>query len=551
MNRVTLTDDLSLSRLVYGMWRIGDDADTSPAHVQAKIEACLDQGITTMDQADIYGAYTAEGILGAALRASPGLRDRIEIVTKCDIIAPIGKYADAACKHYDTSGDHIRAAVDTSLRDMGTDRIDLLLIHRPDPLMDPDDHGPALDALVASGKVRAVGVSNFRPWDVELLQGSMQTRLVTNQIEVSLAAIQPFTNGDLAFHQRRRDPVMAWSPLGGGSLMTGHGPVAAETGRAGGGIRRGPRGGGCCVPVAPPRDHPAGHGHQFACTDRPDRRCRKGPAGPRAVVPPLPSSPWARGAMTRPIPHSFVPDPQNGRLLRDAFGRFATGVTVVTAATEGGCAAMTANSFSSISMDPPLVMWSPALASSRFPVFAQARHFAIHVLAADQADLAWTVARKPQRAGPCGPVRERAWRAGAGPLPGPVRLRPVRHARGGRPHDHRRSRPARPDHRRRSAGLLRRADRRDRQRLTDRGAGQEEARHRHETGEETPKMRLLTGLVRPLSRINEQLLRAGRAVGIVAIGLMVVVTIVQVVAAMASTAPWPGRTRPRGSACCG
>ncbi|WP_405403143.1 aldo/keto reductase family oxidoreductase [Paracoccus sp. Ld10] len=228
MNRVTLTDDLTLSRLVYGMWRIGDDADTSPAHVQAKIEACLDQGITTMDQADIYGAYTAEAIMGAALRTAPGLRDRIEIVTKCDIIAPIGKYSDAACKHYDTSGDHIRASVDNSLRDMGTDRIDLLLVHRPDPLMDADDTGAALDALVAAGKVRAVGVSNFRPWDVDLLQGSMQTKLVTNQIEVSLAAIQPFTNGDLAFHQRRRDPVMAWSPLGGGSLMTGHGAVAAE-----------------------------------------------------------------------------------------------------------------------------------------------------------------------------------------------------------------------------------------------------------------------------------------------------------------------------------
>ena len=219
MNRVTLTDDLSLSRLVYGMWRIGDDADTSPTHVQAKIEACLDQGITTMDQADIYGAYTAEGILGAALRASPGLRDRIEIVTKCDIIAPIGKYADAACKHYDTSGDHIRAAVDTSLRDMGTDRIDLLLIHRPDPLMDPDDTGAALDALVASGKVRAVGVSNFRPWDVELLQGSMQTRLVTNQIELGLLARSAFTDGQLAFLQQHRVRPMAWSPLGGGAAL--------------------------------------------------------------------------------------------------------------------------------------------------------------------------------------------------------------------------------------------------------------------------------------------------------------------------------------------
>ena len=97
--------------------------------------------------------------------------------------------------------------------------------------------------------------------------------------------------------------------------------------------------------------------------------------------------------MTRPIPQSFVPDAQNGRLLRDAFGRFATGVTVVTAASAAGCAAMTANSFSSISMEPPLVMWAPARASARFPLFAEAAHFAIHVLAADQADLAWTVAR--------------------------------------------------------------------------------------------------------------------------------------------------------------
>lgn len=93
-------------------------------------------------------------------------------------------------------------------------------------------------------------------------------------------------------------------------------------------------------------------------------------------------------------PASFVPDPQNGRQLRDAFGRFATGVTIVTATGSAGeCVAITANSFSSVSMEPPLVLWSPARASTRYPVFAAARHYAIHVLAADQADLAWTVAR--------------------------------------------------------------------------------------------------------------------------------------------------------------
>lgn len=218
MERITL-GNITLSRLVYGMWRLGDDADTSPAHVQAKVEACLAQGITTMDQADIYGGYTAEGLLGAALRAAPGLRDRIEIVTKCDIVAPVGRHAAARVKYYDTSAAHITASVETSLREMATDRIDLLLIHRPDPLMDADETGAALDALVASGKVRAVGVSNFRPWDFRLLQSRMAAPLVTNQIELNLLAREAFVNGDLAFLQENRIAPMAWSPLAGGHLL--------------------------------------------------------------------------------------------------------------------------------------------------------------------------------------------------------------------------------------------------------------------------------------------------------------------------------------------
>lgn len=217
MERVTL-GPITMSRLVYGMWRLGDDADTSAAHVQAKVEACLAQGITTMDQADIYGGYAAEALLGAALRAAPGLRDRIEIVTKCDIVAPVGRHAAARVKYYDTSAAHITASVETSLREMATDRIDLLLIHRPDPLMDHHETGRALDALVAGGKVRAVGVSNFRPWDTRLLQSAMSTPLVTNQIEMSLTCRDAFTNGDLAFLQERGIAPMAWSPLGGGRL---------------------------------------------------------------------------------------------------------------------------------------------------------------------------------------------------------------------------------------------------------------------------------------------------------------------------------------------
>ena len=219
MDRIKLNDALEMSRIVYGMWRLGDDTDTSVSHVRNKIAACLDQGITTMDQADIYGGYEAEEILGAAM--TQDIRNRIEIVTKCDIVAPVGRYADARVKYYDTSRAHILSSVDHSLRLMKVDHIDLLLIHRPDPLMDHNETGAALDEVVASGKVRAVGVSNFRPYDWDLLQSAMSTKLATNQIELSLLCHEPFVNGDVAHLQRLGVPPMAWSPLGGGALFDG------------------------------------------------------------------------------------------------------------------------------------------------------------------------------------------------------------------------------------------------------------------------------------------------------------------------------------------
>jgi predicted oxidoreductase len=223
MERISLNKEVSLSRIVYGMWRLGDDKNTSPDHVRAKIDASLDQGITSFDQADIYGGYEAEEILGNALSGST-LRNKMEIVTKCDIIAPVGRYADARVKYYDTSRAHILASVDHSLRLMGIDHIDLLLIHRPDPLMDHHETGAALDEVIASGKVRSVGVSNFRHYDWELLQSAMKNQLVTNQIELSVLAHDSFVNGDVAFHQRIGTPLMAWSPLAGGALFSGDHP---------------------------------------------------------------------------------------------------------------------------------------------------------------------------------------------------------------------------------------------------------------------------------------------------------------------------------------
>tara|TARA_B100000927_G_scaffold134781_1_gene108714 strand:+ start:969 stop:1859 length:891 start_codon:yes stop_codon:yes gene_type:complete len=218
MERIKISSSQTMSRLVYGMWRLGDDEDTSPSHVRNKISSCLHQGITSFDQADIYGGYEAEEILGNALKGSK-LRQEMEIVTKCNIVAPVGRYEGARVKYYDTSRHHIIGSVDLSLKLMGIDYIDLLLLHRPDPLMDHFETGAALDEIIASGKVRNVGVSNFKPWDWNLLQTAMKSKIVTNQIELSVLAHDGFTNGDVAFHQGNNTPIMAWSPLAGGDLF--------------------------------------------------------------------------------------------------------------------------------------------------------------------------------------------------------------------------------------------------------------------------------------------------------------------------------------------
>lgn len=222
MQRVTLgKSDLSLSRLVYGVWRLADGEDQSTALVRAKIDACLEQGISSFDHADIYGDYECERLFGNALKEAPSLRDSMELVSKCDIALISDKYPNRRVKYYDTSADYINTSVDNSLRHLHTDHLDLLLIHRPDPFMDAAQTGAALDALINSGKVKQVGVSNFGVWDWKLLQQHMSNPLVVNQIEMSLLHREPFIDGTLAAMQLDSLSAMAWSPLGGGSLFAG------------------------------------------------------------------------------------------------------------------------------------------------------------------------------------------------------------------------------------------------------------------------------------------------------------------------------------------
>lgn len=221
MDMIPLSNALpAMSRLIYGAWRLADDENTNTSHVRAKIDACLEQGITTFDHADIYGGYACEKLFGQVLAEDHSLRDQMQLISKCDIAIPVDQYPDRRLKYYDTSPEYIRMSVENSLRHLQTDVLDLLLIHRPDPLMDATATGDALDSLIEEGKIRAAGVSNFKPWDWELLQSRMDNTLVTNQIEMSLLHRDAFTDGTLAHLQTLNLNAMAWSPLAGGRIFS-------------------------------------------------------------------------------------------------------------------------------------------------------------------------------------------------------------------------------------------------------------------------------------------------------------------------------------------
>ncbi|MBX9400251.1 aldo/keto reductase [Lysobacter sp. BMK333-48F3] len=220
--------NLQLSPIVAGVWRMRD-WNFDLAQRQRWIEAALELGIDSFDHADIYGDYSVEGLFGEALAAAPGLRDRLRIVTKCGIRLTSAQRPQHRIKSYDSSREHVLASVEHSLRALRTDRIDLLLIHRPDLLMDADELAATFEALKAAGKVLHVGVSNHSPSQLALLHA--RHRLATHQIEWSPLHLAPLDDGTLDQCQALGLRPMIWSPLAGGRLFGG-GDERAERVRA-------------------------------------------------------------------------------------------------------------------------------------------------------------------------------------------------------------------------------------------------------------------------------------------------------------------------------
>jgi predicted oxidoreductase len=213
----TRANGLELSRIVAGMWRMVEWNMTVGQRI-ALIEQCIAMGVTSFDHADIYGNYGVEGQFGEALRAQPSLRDRIQLISKCGIKLLSNKRPEHAIQHYDTTAAHIVASAEESLRQLHTDRLDLLLIHRPDPLMDFDEIAEAFTRLKQAGKVLHVGVSNFSRHQFEAL--NRRVELATNQVEFSPLHVAPMFDETFDGLQDLKVAPMIWSPLAGGRLFT-------------------------------------------------------------------------------------------------------------------------------------------------------------------------------------------------------------------------------------------------------------------------------------------------------------------------------------------
>lgn len=216
--KIQLSQDLELSRIVQGHWRLAD-WKLSNQELLKLTEQSIELGVTSFDHADIYGNYTCETLFGDALSLKPSLRDEIQIISKCGIKLKSDKFPERNLKIYDYSYDYIVSSAENSLKNLGTDYLDLLLLHRPSPFFNPEEVAKAFAHLKQSGKVLNFGVSNFSAQQFEMLNSFTDEKLVTNQVEISPYCLEHFENANMDYFLKERIKPMAWSPLAGGRIM--------------------------------------------------------------------------------------------------------------------------------------------------------------------------------------------------------------------------------------------------------------------------------------------------------------------------------------------
>ena len=209
---------IQFSPVIIGTMRLGNwGVKMSTKELEYFIDACLDLGLNDFDHADIYGHYTEEGNFGKILKRRPDLRKKMQLTTKCGIKLICQERPSHKINSYNSTKKHIIASAENSLKELGTDYLDLFLIHRPDYLMDPSEIAEAFNYLAEKGMVRHFGVSNFSASQMDML--SSFTCLINNQMEISLLKLNAFTDGTLDKCWQHKIIPTAWSPLGGGGAI--------------------------------------------------------------------------------------------------------------------------------------------------------------------------------------------------------------------------------------------------------------------------------------------------------------------------------------------
>jgi len=222
------SEKITFAPLIVGTMRLGIwGSKYNQSEYERFIDNCLDLNLTDFDHADIYGSYTTESEFGAVLSNRKDLRGKVEITTKCGIQYPSDARPKLNVKHYDFSAKHIIQSVENSLRNLQVENIKLLLLHRPDYLMEPASIARTFEQLQQQGKVQHFGVSNFTPTQFDLLNSHFP--LVNNQIEISLLKPKALLNDHLFHFVNKAINITAWSPLGGGQIFDKNQPTQLKT----------------------------------------------------------------------------------------------------------------------------------------------------------------------------------------------------------------------------------------------------------------------------------------------------------------------------------
>lgn len=207
------TPPLILGSMRFGTW----GAHLAPAEVARLLACALELGIDTLDLADIYGGHTTNALVGAALAHDRSLRSRLHVLAKVGIVMPDSPGNRRGVQYYDSSPAHLSRALDATLRNLGTDRVEVFMLHRPDPLMDIEAVIDWVRTEQALGRIGAFGLSNVDAYGLALFDGRLP--VVANQIELSLAHSAALDDGTTAAASARGIELQAWSPLGGGGLL--------------------------------------------------------------------------------------------------------------------------------------------------------------------------------------------------------------------------------------------------------------------------------------------------------------------------------------------